>query len=119
MREESASPSASRTVGAATMRVGKIEVARQLRDHLELLKVLLAEHGEVGRALDEKFGDHRRHAGKEVRPEGVFEAGLGRTFRYDLGGEPAGIHDVAASGAQTRSVPSAASAFTSAANVRG
>ena len=71
---------------------GEIEVARKLRDHLELLKILLAEHGEVGRALDEKFCDHRRHAGKEVRPGGVFEAGLGRTFRYDLGGESAGIH---------------------------
>src|SRR5262249_56122618 len=45
----------------------QIEVFRQPRHHLELLVILLAEHRDVGRALDQKFSDHGRHAAEEMR----------------------------------------------------
>jgi len=49
LREESAKPSASRTVGTPTIWLGMVEIARETPDHLELLEVLLAEISPVWR----------------------------------------------------------------------
>ena len=44
-----------------------IQVGGQATDHLELLVVLLPEHGDVGTALDEKLGDDRGDAHEMMR----------------------------------------------------
>ena len=58
-----------------------------LGHHQQLLVILLAEHGEVGPALNEELGHDGGHAVKEVRAELVLEIGLGRAFQDHGGGE--------------------------------
>ena len=57
MREESASPSGSRTVGTISMPHGEVEVAHHAADHDDLLGVLLAEERDVGRDDVEQLAD--------------------------------------------------------------
>ena len=73
---------------------GNVEIACQAHDDLQLLVVLLAEHGVVGTRLREQLGDNGRHAIKELRAELILEARLGgarqrhrgaKTRRIDLG----------------------------------
>src|SRR5581483_4787846 len=70
----------------------EIEILGELRDHLELLIILLAEQREIRLALDQQLGDHRGNTGEEMRAEGILQSGCRRPFRYDLGRETAWIH---------------------------
>ena len=74
MRDESASPSASRTVGSDAQLELEVEVADHPADDLDLLRVLLAEVG-ASRAddVEELQADGRdgaEVAGAERRPRG-------------------------------------------------
>ena len=69
LRELIASPSASRTVGAATISTGIAQVGHHAADDGELLKVLLAEHRDVGLDDVEELGDDGRDALEMSGPE--------------------------------------------------
>ena len=56
-----------------------VEVFGHAGDDLQLLVVLLAEHGEIGTGLDEELGDDGGDAIEELRAEPVLKAGLGGT----------------------------------------
>ena len=70
----------------------QVEVARQLRHHLELLVVFLAEDRDVGFTLNEQLGDNSIDASKKVRPVSILEADRRRALRYDTDGEAGRIH---------------------------
>ena len=62
LREESARPSGSRTVGTATISTGRFRSATTRLDHRHLLRVLAAEVRAVRLDDAEQLGAHRRHA---------------------------------------------------------
>ena len=66
-RELSARPSASRTVGQATMAVGRKKASAIPRTRRELLPVLLAEVGAIGRGNLQELEDDGQHARRSVR----------------------------------------------------
>ncbi len=58
-----------------------------------MLVILLAEHGDIGLALDQQLGDHAGDAGEMARPGGALQ--LGRDAgNGDGGGEALGIDDL-------------------------
>ena len=67
MREESASPSGSRTVGTPTTASGKFRSATIRRDQHELLVVLLAEERDVRADDVEQLRDDGQHPGEVAR----------------------------------------------------
>ena len=69
-----------------------IQVARHGGHDPELLVVLLAEHREVGRDLQQQLGHHGADAAEEMRAEFVFEAGQRRSTGRDPGREAVRIH---------------------------
>ena len=70
----------------------EIEIARHLRHHPQLLKILFAEDREIRPALREQLSDHGGDAAEEVRSEAIFEPGGGRAFRHDPRGEAVRVH---------------------------
>ena len=70
----------------------EVEVPRHARDDLELLVILLAEHGDVGQHLRQQLGDHGRDAAEEMRAECVFEADQRRPLGHDPGGKALRVH---------------------------
>ena len=71
MRDDSARPSGSRTVGHAMTCVGQREVARHAPDDHHLLGVLLAELGVLRAHQREQDGHHRGHAVEVARARGA------------------------------------------------
>ena len=71
---------------------GQVEVARHGGDDAQLLVILLAEHGDVGLALDQELGDDRRDPGEEMRACRVFEADRGLPLRHHLDRESVRVH---------------------------
>ena len=72
-RDDSASPSGSRTVGQAMTSVGDRQVARHLADDHDLLGVLLAEVGVLRADQVEQDRDDRRHAIEVAGPGRALE----------------------------------------------
>ena len=68
LRLDSASPSASRTVGTPTISTSKPRSRDQAADHRELLEVLLAEHRDVGLRGEQQLRHDRRDAAEVARP---------------------------------------------------
>ena len=66
-----------------------MEVAHQLADDGELLRVLLAEHREVGLHEVEELRHHRGDAAEVPRAQLALEAARGAA-RFDEGGVPGG-----------------------------
>ena len=81
LRDESARPSGSRTVGQAMTSVGQREVERHPADDHDLLGVLLAEVGVLGADEPEQDRDDRRHAVEVPGPRGALERPGDRTRR--------------------------------------
>jgi hypothetical protein len=67
-----------------------VEVARHAPDHLQLLVVLLAEHRDIGQALQEQLGHHRGDTVEMARPRPAAEA-VGEARHRHLGREPVRI----------------------------
>ncbi len=55
---------------------GQVQVAVHLPDHRELLEVLFAIYGKVGRNHDVQLGDHGGDAVEMVWSKGIFQAGF-------------------------------------------
>ena len=102
MREDKARPSFSRTMGAPTIFTGRSRSRGQLRDHLQLLVVLFAEHRRIGRALGQELGDHGGDAFEEMRAEGILKADGCRARGTIRVAKPCG-YMTSTDGAQTRS----------------
>ena len=96
----------------------EVEIARHLRDHPQLLKILLAEDRDIRPALREQLADHGGDAAEEVRPEAILEAGRRRPSGTIRVAKPSG-YIALTSGCQTMSTFSAASLATSDFQVRG
>ena len=73
MRDESARPSGSRTVGQAMTRVGQRQVAGHAPDDHDLLGILLAEVGALGADEREEDGHHRGDPVEVPRSSGALE----------------------------------------------
>ena len=67
----------------------EVEVAGHAPDHRDLLRVLLAEVGDVGLNGVEELGDHRGDAAEVLRPapRRVAAEHLGQALDLDVGGE--------------------------------
>ena len=118
MRDESARPSGSRTVGQAMTSVGMRQVARHLADDHHLLGVLLAEVGVLGADQVEQDGDDRGDAIEVARPRGALERPGDRADRHGRV-EARRVDLLDRPGAKTRSTPSSSQIARSRASFRG
>ena len=91
MRDDIASPSASRTVGTPTTCDVEVEVGDHLPDQHQLLVVLLAEEHPVGRTICSSLQHDGQHAGEMRWPRGALEFGGQRTGLHG-GAQAVGIH---------------------------
>ena len=118
LRDESARPSGSRTVGQATISSGRAEVADHLLDHRDLLRVLAAEIGTRAAARSRTAGcrpSPRRGNGRVApRPPAPRPAFRGRPRCRSRGGRSRST-----AGTNSMSTPAASAAAASAASSRG
>jgi hypothetical protein len=92
LRELHARPSGSRTIGNARISTGRQgEVGHEASDDRDLLEVLEAEVGDVGRDDAEQPRDDRGHALEVTGPRRAVEADRDGP-RVDGGPEPEGVH---------------------------